>query len=145
MQREFGYSAAQLSGAFSLARLISAVAGIGVGRYLDWRGPRALMTIGSIAGVLFVLAWSRVDGLVAFYALWAGIGLLMAAVLYEPAFVVLAKWFPVRSSPRPPSCATLPSTSEGSCGPSGGPRIGFQRGRTIHGAPTSRPRLCLAR
>ena len=36
------------------------------------------MTAGSIAGVLLVLAWSRVDGLAAFYALWAGIGLVMA-------------------------------------------------------------------
>ena len=62
MQRELGFSTAQLTGAFSLALLISGVAGIGVGRYLDGRSPRALMTAGSIAGVLLVLAWSRVDG-----------------------------------------------------------------------------------
>ena len=95
MQRELGFSTPQLTGAFSLALLISAVAGVGAGRYLDGRSPRALMTAGSIAGVLFVLAWSRVDSLFAFYALWVGIGVVMAAVLYEPAFVVLAKWFPV--------------------------------------------------
>ncbi len=94
MQRELGYSAAQLSGAFSLSLLISGVAGIAVGRYLDRHGPRALMTIGSVACVLLVLAWSRADGLLAIYLLWSGIGLVMAAVLYEPAFVVLAKWFP---------------------------------------------------
>jgi MFS family permease len=69
------------------------VAGIGVGRYLDRHSPRGLMTAGSVLGVLLVLAWSRVESLVAFYALWAGIGLVMAAVLYEPAFTVLAKWF----------------------------------------------------
>ena len=95
MQRELGFSTPQLTGAFSLALLISAVAGVGAGRYLDGRSPRALMTAGSIAGVLLVLAWSRVDSLLAFYALWVGIGVVMAAVLYEPAFVVLAKWFPV--------------------------------------------------
>jgi predicted MFS family arabinose efflux permease len=94
MQRELGHSAAQLTGAFSLALLVSAVAGIAVGRHLDRRSPRAVMTLGSIAGVLLVLAWSQVDGLAAFYALWVGIGLVMAAVLYEPAFTVLAKWFP---------------------------------------------------
>ncbi len=91
MQRELGFSTAQLTGAFSLALLISGIAGIAVGRYLDGRSPRALMTAGSIAGALLVLAWSRLDGLAAFYALWAGIGLVMATVLYEPAFVVLAK------------------------------------------------------
>ena len=73
---------------------MAGVAGIGVGRYLDRHGPRALMTAGSVAGALLVLAWSRVEGLAAFYALWIGIGLVMATVLYEPAFVVLAKWFP---------------------------------------------------
>ena len=56
MQRELGFSAAQLTGAFSAALLVSGVAGIAVGRHLDRHGPRALMTTGSIAGVLLVLA-----------------------------------------------------------------------------------------
>jgi MFS family permease len=94
-QRELEVSTAQLTGAFSLALLISGVAGIGVGRFLDHRSPRALMTAGSVAGVLLVLAWSRVDSLLAFYAVWIAIGLVMATVLYEPAFTVLAKWFPL--------------------------------------------------
>ena len=93
MQQDLGYSTAQLTGAFSAAILVSAVAGIPLGRYLDRRGPRALMTAGSVVGTLLVLAWSRADGLVAFYALWVGIGLAMAAVLYEAAFTVLAKHF----------------------------------------------------
>ena len=100
MREELGFTTAQLTGAFSLALLLSGVAGIPVGRYLDGRSPRALMTAGSIAGVLLVLAWSRVEGLAAFYALWAGIGLVMATVLYEPAFVVLAKWFPAAGQRR---------------------------------------------
>jgi predicted MFS family arabinose efflux permease len=41
-----------------------------------------------------------VHGLAAFYLLWAGIGVVMAAVLYEPAFIVLAKWFPEPSGRR---------------------------------------------
>ena len=100
MRRELGFSTAELTGAFSVALLISGVAGIAVGRYLDGRSPRALMTAGSIAGVLLVLAWSRVEGLAALYALWAGIGLVMATVLYEPAFTVLAKWFPAAGERR---------------------------------------------
>ena len=100
MRRELGVSIAELTGAFSLALLISGVAGIGVGRYLDDRSPRGLMTAGSIAGVLLVLAWSRVESLVAFYALFSAIGLVMAVVLYEPAFTVIAKWFPVAEQRR---------------------------------------------
>jgi MFS family permease len=94
MQRELGFSTAELTGAYSLALLVSAIAGIAVGRYLDRHSPRVLMTAGSIAGTALVLAWSQVDGLAGFYLLWLGIGVVMAVVLYEPAFTVLAKWFP---------------------------------------------------
>jgi MFS family permease len=94
MQRELGLSTAQLTGAFSLALLVSAVAGVAVGRYLDRRSPRALMTAGSIAATGLVFAWSQVGGLAAVYAVWTGLGLVMAVILYEPAFTVVAKWFP---------------------------------------------------
>ena len=100
MREELGFSTAQMTGAFSLALALSGVTGIAVGRYLDARSPRALMTAGSVAGVVLVLAWSRIEGLAAFYALWVGIGLVMATVLYEPAFVVLAKWFPAAGQRR---------------------------------------------
>ena len=51
------------------------------------------MTAGSIAAVVLVVAWSHVHGLAALYAVWIGLGIVMAAILYEPAFAVLAKWF----------------------------------------------------
>jgi MFS family permease len=51
------------------------------------------MTLGSLAGALFVLGWSQVHDLVVFYLLWIGIGLAMACVLYEAAFTVVTKWF----------------------------------------------------
>ena len=93
MQRDLGYSAAQLTGAFSLGLLASGLTGIAVGRHLDRHRPRALMTGGSIAAVALVLAWSQVDGLAAFYVLWIALGAVMATVLYEVAFTVLAKAF----------------------------------------------------
>jgi predicted MFS family arabinose efflux permease len=93
MHDELGYSTAQLTGAFSLALAVSAVAGIAVGRYLDRHSPRGLMTVGSVAGAALVVAWSQIDGLAAFYALWIAIGAVMATVLYEPAFTVVAKQF----------------------------------------------------
>jgi MFS family permease len=93
MGEELGWSSAALTGAYSLALLLSGLAAPFVGRWLDRRGPRALMTTGSALGVLLVLAWSRVDGLPAFYLVWAGIGLAMAATLYEPAFATVTTWF----------------------------------------------------
>jgi MFS family permease len=100
MQRELGFSAAELTGAFSVAMLVSGAAGIAVGRYLDRHSPRALMTVGSAAGAALVIAWSQAEGLVAFYVIWVAIGLVMAAVLYEPAFTVLAKHFPATTERR---------------------------------------------
>jgi MFS family permease len=93
MQAELGWSRAAMTGAFSLALLISGVCGIPIGRWLDRHGPRALMTIGSCAATLLVLAWAMVHELTAFYLIWAGIGVMLAAVLYEPAFFVVATWF----------------------------------------------------
>jgi MFS family permease len=52
------------------------------------------MTGGSVAGVLLVLAWSQVQSLAALYVVWVALGLVMATVLYEVAFTVLAKSFP---------------------------------------------------
>ncbi len=93
MRTELGWSEATLTGAYSVALLISGLAAPLVGRWIDRNGPRVLMTCGSILGVLMVLAWSRVDRPVAWYVIWAGIGIAMAATLYEPAFTTVSAWF----------------------------------------------------
>lgn len=98
MRAELGFSAATVSGAFSLAVLLTGLAAVPVGRWLDRHGARALMTAGSIAAVLLVLAWSRVHTVTGFYVVFAGIGLVSAAVLYEPAFAVVVRWFATQRS-----------------------------------------------
>lgn len=93
MQADLGWTTVELTGAYSLALLCSGLAAVPVGRWVDLRGPRALMTVGSILAVLLVVAWSQVMSLAAFYLIMAGIGLVSAAVLYEPAFAIVAVWF----------------------------------------------------
>ncbi len=93
MGNDLGWSRVQMTAAFSVGGLISGMFGIPVGRWVDRHGARALMTAGSIAGTGLVLAWSMVETLPVFFLIWAGIGLAMSAVLYEPAFVVVATWF----------------------------------------------------
>ena len=93
MEHDLGWSRSALAGAYSLAIVVSGVAAIPVGRWLDRHGARVLMTAGSTAATVLVLAWAQVTGLGAYYAIWAGVGLVMAAVLYEPAFAVIATWF----------------------------------------------------
>ena len=91
IQEEMGWSPTAITGAYSLGLLVSALAAPLVGRWLDRHGPRALMTLGSTLGTVLLLAWASVEDLWVFYLVWVGIGLAMAATLYEPAFAVLAK------------------------------------------------------
>lgn len=93
MERDLGWSRAELTGAFSLSLLVAGLAALPVGRWIDRHGTRLLMTAGSCAGALLVFAWSRVSSLPALYAIWAGLGIVGAAVLYEPAFATVAVWF----------------------------------------------------
>ena len=93
MQQDLGWTQPQLTGAFALAMLLGGLTAVPVGRILDRAGARVLMTVGSIAATLLVLAWSQVTSLWAFYLIWAGLGATMALVLYEPAFAVVTTWF----------------------------------------------------
>lgn len=93
MQDEFGWTRAEVAGAFSVALLAQAAAGVLVGRLLDRHGPRVVMTAGSVVASAGTLLWSRVGGLLELYVLWAALGAVMATVLYEPAFATVTAWF----------------------------------------------------
>jgi MFS family permease len=93
MMRELGWSKATVTGAFSLASLIMGLAAIPVGRWVDRWGAKGVMTAGSLLATLGLVAWSRVQSIAGFYAVWVVLGFAMAAVLYEPAFAVVATWF----------------------------------------------------
>ena len=93
MQEELRWSVAGLTGAYSLGLLLAGFMAVVVGRWLDEHGARVPMSLGSLLAALMLFAWSGVQNLLTFYLLWAGIGVAMAGVLYEPAFAVLAKWF----------------------------------------------------
>src|SRR5687767_16027864 len=93
MSEELGWSKATITGAFSVAQLVAGLAAIPAGRWMDRNGGRALMTLGSVFAAILLTAWSRVHSVVVFYVVWALLGVVSAAVLYEPAFVVVTTWF----------------------------------------------------
>lgn len=93
MAAELGWTTLELSGAFSLTLLVSAVCAIPIGRWLDQHGARALMTVASCMAVILLWAWSQVSELWSFYLIMAGLGVMQAALLYEPAFAIVATWF----------------------------------------------------
>jgi MFS family permease len=93
MKAELGWSATAITGAFSLALLVAGAAAVPAGRWVDRHGARGLMAGGSVLAAAVLLAWSGVERLWELYALSALLGAAMAAVLYEPAFALVASWF----------------------------------------------------
>ena len=93
MARELGWSPAVIAGAFSAALLVSGLAAPWVGRWVDRQGGRWLMAGGGLLGALLLVAWAGVRTVPVYYLIWVGMGLAMAATLYEPAFAVVTPWF----------------------------------------------------
>ncbi len=93
MEAELGLTRAQTSGAFSLGLLLSGLAAMPIGRWVDARGARVPMSVGSLLGAVCVLLWSYTDSLTGLFLTQAGIGLAMGLTLYDVAFTVLAAWF----------------------------------------------------
>jgi MFS family permease len=91
VQQELGVPAWVVTGAFSLALLVSAVLAPAVGRWSD-RGhaPRAIV-FGGLGGAVLLALWAWSPGVFTLYLVWAGLGLCMATALYEPAFAVVIR------------------------------------------------------
>jgi MFS family permease len=87
-----GWRLTHVLGAFTVAQLIAALAGLWVGRRIDLVGPRGVMTLGSIAGAVALVAVASSSSLPAFYAGWVLAGLAMSATLYAPAFTAITGW-----------------------------------------------------
>jgi len=92
MADDTGWSPVFLTAAFSTGLIVSGVCGIFVGRRLDARGPRGIMTIGSVVGVAAVLLVATASSPAMFVAAWVVAGVAMSAVLYPPAFAALTRW-----------------------------------------------------
>lgn len=91
VQHELGVPGWVVTGAFSLALLVSAVLAPAVGRWSD-RGhaPRAIL-LGGVGGAALLAIWAWSPGVVTLYLVWAGLGVCMATALYEPAFAVVIR------------------------------------------------------
>ena len=87
-----GWSSVAVTGAFSLALLVSGVVGVWVGRHIDAYGPRVVMTAASLVAIPGVAAVALAPNLGVFYLGWVLTGAAMAGTLYPPAFAALTHW-----------------------------------------------------
>ncbi len=91
MEADLGLARTELTGALTVGLLISGVCSIPVGALVDRGYARQLMTGASLAGGVLLLAWSQVQTSAQFFVIWAGLGVVLAGALYEPAFAVLVR------------------------------------------------------
>jgi MFS family permease len=91
ISRETGWPLAAITAAFSGGVVVSAVSGVVVGRMLDKRGPRLVMTTGSAVGAAGLVIVAVAPDLIVFAAGWVVCGLAQSAVLYQAAFTVLTR------------------------------------------------------
>jgi hypothetical protein len=82
-----------IAGAFSVGLLVSAVAAPAVGRLADRGQGPAIMQAGGLLAAALLITWAAIPSITTTYVVWAALGLCMAAILYEPVFVIVARAF----------------------------------------------------
>lgn len=88
-----GWSPTAVTAAFSAGSLFGALAGIVAGRLLQRRGPRVVMTAGSLLGTVAVAVIATSPTLPAFVLGWLLAGAASAGTFYPPAFAALTEWY----------------------------------------------------
>jgi MFS family permease len=91
-----GWSQSLVFGGLTVGLLVSSVVSTFVGRMIDQRGGRAVMSIGSILTTVGLVALSQVTDAYAYLAVWAFLGLAMRMSLYDAAFAALVQVTPSR-------------------------------------------------
>lgn len=86
MGPELGWSKPDLYLAATIGLGVSGLAAYPVGAAIDRGYGRLVMGLGALLGGVLLLAWSQVASLTLFYLLFAGIGVVQAATLYDAAF-----------------------------------------------------------
>jgi len=97
---ETGWAREAVVGAFSAGLLAEAGAVVLVGMVLDRLGSRAVMAAGSVAAGVGLWLAGQVQTLWQLYAVWIGLGVVMAATLYEAAFAAVTAAFGVVAARR---------------------------------------------
>ena len=87
------WSPSAVAAAFTAGQVTAALGGLVVGPVLDRRGPRMLMTAGSLGALVSLALVATAGSLPAFVVAWMLAGASMAAVLYAPAFAAITGWY----------------------------------------------------
>lgn len=91
-----GWSQSTVFGGLTIGLLVSSAVSTTVGRLIDGRGGRLVMSLGSVLIAVGLVALSQVTHVYAYWAVWAFLGLAMRMSLYDAAFAALVQVAPSR-------------------------------------------------
>jgi MFS family permease len=91
-----GWSQSLVFGGLTIALLVSSAVSTTIGRLIDRRGCRLVMSVGSILTAVGLVALAQVTHPYAYLAAWAFLGLAMRMTLYDAAFAALVQVTPTR-------------------------------------------------
>ncbi len=93
---ETGWAVSTVYFGFSIALLVMGFISTWVGRLIDRIGARWVMSIGTVIISAGLLALSQVRDQIAYFAVWALVGVGMRCALYDAAFAALVQVVPSR-------------------------------------------------
>ncbi|CAB3749867.1 MFS transporter [Paraburkholderia humisilvae] len=94
MESAMGWSRMATNAALSVGLLVSGLAAWPVGVWIDHGHGRQVMIWGSVLATAMLALWSQAHSLVTLFIVWIGLGIAMAATLYDPVFAIITRNFP---------------------------------------------------
>lgn len=94
MERVMGWSRTDTNAALSLGLLVSGLAAYPLGTWIDHGHGRKIMVAGSLLSAAMLVVWSQAHMLTTLFVVWAGLGVSMAATLYDPVFAIVTRDYP---------------------------------------------------
>jgi predicted MFS family arabinose efflux permease len=94
MESAMGWSRTAINAALSVGLLVSGLAAWPIGIWIDHGHGRQVMTWGSVLATAMLALWSQAHSLVTLFIVWIGLGVAMAATLYDPVFAIVTRNFP---------------------------------------------------
>src|ERR1700733_5689480 len=90
---DHGWSRSFAMGGFSLGLLVGGLVSRSIGATIDRLGGHVVMPLGSLIGAAGLVGLVAAQSALLYFAVWAVLGVAMAASLYDPAFATLGRIF----------------------------------------------------
>ena len=93
LESEFGWSRTEVSLGFSISSVVAGISGPAVGRWIDARGPRSAIVVGSVLTAATYLFLSSTGALWQWYAYSSVNALCRQLMFFIPFQALISRWF----------------------------------------------------